>query len=272
VDAEHAPEERLVVAVVLITPWCAAGALLAPSWEWSPKLESCLRQKMLALLASATPSLSLSHAESRVGCEARRSFCAALSSPNARAFELALLLAAEERPCEDVAVISNEVEVTISALAEKARSRLQLESLVGGDPNDPKCIAAAASRVLFGSGGAGAALFHIPRGERRAGPATAARDSPSRPFLSPWAGADEDDDEAFFSGSSQADYYDPRNSYLDAVLELVLTLTLSLTLTLTLTLTLAPTLTLTLTLALALALALTRNPRCSSGDRASPSR
>ena len=139
---------------------------------------------MLALLASATPSLSLSHAESRVGCEARRSFCAALSSPNARAFELALLLAAEERPSEDVAAISDEVEVTISALAEKARSRLQLESLVGGDPKDPKCISSAASRVLFGSGGAG-----------------------------------EDDDEAFFSGSSQADYYDPRNSYLDAVLE-----------------------------------------------------
>ena len=151
--------------------------ILAPSWEWSPK-EGLLGLKMLALLASATPSLSLSHAESRVGCEARRSFCAALSSPNARAFELALLLAAEERPCEDVAVISNEVEVTISALAEKARSRLQLESLVGGDPNDPKCIAAAASRVLFGSGGAGAALFYIPRGERRAEPATAARDSP----------------------------------------------------------------------------------------------
>ena len=95
---------------------------------------------MLALLASATPSLSLSHAESRVGCEARRSFCAALSSPNARAFELALLLAAEERPSEDVAAISDEVEVTISALAEKARSRLQLESLVGGDPKDPKSV------------------------------------------------------------------------------------------------------------------------------------
>ena len=140
--------------------------------------------KMLALLASATPSLSLSHAESRVGCEARRSFCAAVSSPSARAFELALLLAAEERPSEDVAAISSEVDVIVNALAEKARSRLQLETLVGGDPKDPKCIAAATSRVLFGSEGAG-----------------------------------EDDDEAFFSGSSQADYYDPRNSYLDAVLE-----------------------------------------------------
>ena len=139
---------------------------------------------MLALLASATPSLSLSHAESRVGCEARRSFCAAVSSPSARAFELALLLAAEERPSEDVADISSEVDVIVNALAEKARSRLQLETLVGGDPKDPQCIAAATSRVLFGSEGAG-----------------------------------EDDDEAFFSGSSQADYYDPRNSYLDAVLE-----------------------------------------------------
>ena len=157
---------------------------LAPSWDRGRRASERAAHKMLALLASATPSLSLSHAESRVGCEARRSFCAALSSPNARAFELALLLAAEERPSEDVAAISDEVEVTISALAEKARSRLQLESLVGGDPKDPKCIASAASRVLFGSGGAG-----------------------------------EDDDEAFFSGSSQADYYDPRNSYLDAVLE-----------------------------------------------------
>ena len=162
---------------------CAAGFPRAELGQRSPSTSS-LGHTMLALLASATPSLSLSHAESRVGCEARRSFCAALSSPNARAFELALLLAAEERPSEDVAAISDEVEVTISALAEKARSRLQLESLVGGDPKDPKCISSAASRVLFGSGGAG-----------------------------------EDDDEAFFSGSSQADYYDPRNSYLDAVLE-----------------------------------------------------
>ena len=150
---------------------------------WARRSARC-PGKMLALLASATPSLSLSHAESRVGCEARRSFCAAVSSPSARAFELALLLAAEERPSEDVADISSEVDVIVNALAEKARSRLQLETLVGGDPKDPQCIAAATSRVLFGSEGAG-----------------------------------EDDDEAFFSGSSQADYYDPRNSYLDAVLE-----------------------------------------------------
>ena len=138
---------------------------------------------MLALL-SATPSLSLSHAESRVGSEARSRFCAAVSSPSAKAFELALLLAAEERPSEDVASISGEIDATVNALAEKARSRLQLQTLVGGDPEDPQCIAAATSRVLFGSEGAG-----------------------------------DDDDEAFFSGSSQADYYDPRNSYLDHVLE-----------------------------------------------------
>ena len=167
-------------------PWIVALQVCDRRIElavWARRSARC-PGKMLALLASATPSLSLSHAESRVGCEARRSFCAAVSSPSARAFELALLLAAEERPSEDVADISSEVDVIVNALAEKARSRLQLETLVGGDPKDPQCIAAATSRVLFGSEGAG-----------------------------------EDDDEAFFSGSSQADYYDPRNSYLDAVLE-----------------------------------------------------
>jgi hypothetical protein len=163
------------------THYCLDSYMITPSKTARGKFAIA---EMFALFSSATPSLSLSHAESRVGCEARRSFCAAVSSPSARAFELALLLAAEERPSEDVAAISSEVDVILSALAEKAHSRLQLESLVGGDPKDPKCIAAATSRVLFGSEGAG-----------------------------------EDDDEAFFSGSSQADYYDPRNSYLDAVLK-----------------------------------------------------
>ena len=68
---------------------------------------------MLAILASVTPSLSLSHAESRVGSEARSRFCAAVSSPSAKAFELALLMAAEERPTEDVASISCEVDAIV---------------------------------------------------------------------------------------------------------------------------------------------------------------
>ena len=92
---------------------------------------------MLVILASVTPSLSLSHAESRVGSEARSRFCAAVSSPSAKAFELALLMAAEERPTEDVASISCEVDAIVNALADKARSRLQLQTLVGGDPEDP---------------------------------------------------------------------------------------------------------------------------------------
>ena len=93
-------------------------------------------------------------------------------------FELALLLAVEERPSEDVASISSEID------AEQAPASNTLVTRRRGDPEDPQCIAAAISRVLFGSEGAG-----------------------------------DDHDEAFFSGSSQADYYDPRNSYLDHVLE-----------------------------------------------------
>ena len=138
---------------------------------------------MLALLATACPSFSLGQAKTRFGSDARSQFAAALPSSD-RAFELAVLLAAEERPEDCVASISEEIDAGISTLVEKCQARISLAAIVGGDPKNPKSIATAVSRVLFGSGA-----------------------------------PDDAGEEAFFRGSSQTDYYDPRNSYLDCVLE-----------------------------------------------------
>ena len=72
---------------------------------------------MLALFVTACPSFSLGQAKSRFGSDARSQFAAALPSCG-RAFELAVLLAAEERPEDCVASISEEIDAGIRGFLE----------------------------------------------------------------------------------------------------------------------------------------------------------
>ena len=103
----------------------------------------------------------------------------------------ALLLAAEEHAQDEVEPIIKGVDSSVAALTESARGRLRLAALIGEDADDPRAVATAVSTTLFGSGSA-------PDDHYTSSDGTAT---------------------AFFAGSAQADYYDPRNSFMDVVLE-----------------------------------------------------
>ena len=122
-------------------------------------------------------------AEARWASSARSRLATALKSPDAKAYDLAVLLAAEERFADDVDVFVDRVDSYIASLTEAASSRLRLGALIGGDPSEPGAIAQAVSTTLFGSG------------------------------------APDDCETPFFAGSAQASYHDPANSFLDSVLE-----------------------------------------------------
>ena len=100
---------------------------------------------------------------------------------------LACCLAAEETPeqADAMHVIAANVASQVSDLSEAARKRLQLASMLGGD-SDAASTAVAVSTTLFGSSGPGS--------------------------------QDDEGSSGFFKGSEAADYYDPRNSFLDCVL------------------------------------------------------
>ena len=95
---------------------------------------------------------------------------------------LAVLIAAEERHKEDVGEIRESIDQSIAEFAERSSTRVRLAELVGSAA-DEHAVAAAVGATLFGSG------------------------------------APDDDGSAFFAGSSEADYYDPANSFVDAVLQ-----------------------------------------------------
>ena len=125
----------------------------------------------------------LAEARLRSASTGRKMLAAALGAPTApREIELAALLAAEERPTEEAASIIAEIDAQIDGLAEAAQARLRLSAMLSGDAGNPETIATAVSTTLFGSS------------------------------------APDDANEAYFQGSEQASYYDPRNSFLDCVL------------------------------------------------------
>ena len=98
---------------------------------------------------------------------------------------LAVLIAAEERHKEDVGEIRESIDQSIAEFAERSSTRVRLAELVGSAA-DEHAVAAAVGATLFGSG------------------------------------APDDDGSAFFAGSSEADYYDPANSFFDVVLQRIL--------------------------------------------------
>lgn len=158
--------------------------------------KSLCRARRLMLLAAVTAAcLSLAQdptfllraaAQTRTSSAARERWQTLIASPDVSEFDLAVCIAAEESADQDVDAIVANVEERIAALAETARVRLTLATLVGSD-NDPRAIATAVSTTLFGS------------------------DAPDD--------SSGDAVEAFFAGSTDNDYYDQQNSYLDAVLE-----------------------------------------------------
>lgn len=128
-------------------------------------------------------AVSILSAELRSASEARQKLTTALAAPEpVRAFDLAVLVAAEERHEEDVGEIRESIDQSIAELAERSSTRVRLAELVGSAA-DGHAVAAAVGATLFGSG------------------------------------APDDDGSAFFAGSSEADYYDPANSFVDAVLQ-----------------------------------------------------
>ena len=99
---------------------------------------------------------------------------------------LACCLAAEEKPAQDATgSIFLSTSLQVSALAEAAKQRIQLASMLGGESDDA-ATAVAVSTTLFGSSGPGS--------------------------------QDDADTAGFFSGNA-ADYYDPQNSFIDCVIE-----------------------------------------------------
>lgn len=122
-------------------------------------------------------------ASARTTSNARARLQKALTSGESRAFDLAVLLAAEEHSDDKIDGILTDVETRMESLTESARVRLRLARLIGAE-GDERSIATAVSRTLFGS-----------------------------------SAPDDDRSDAYFAGAGQISYYDPRNSFLDCVLE-----------------------------------------------------
>ena len=100
---------------------------------------------------------------------------------------LACCIAAEETAVqpEALTLISSSIGSQLDDLAQAARDRLRLSSMLlgAGESSSPMATATAVSTTLFGSPGS----------------------------------LDDEGSEGFFKGTEQADYYDPRNSYVDCV-------------------------------------------------------
>tara|TARA_B110001452_G_scaffold2233_1_gene1936 strand:+ start:2477 stop:3610 length:1134 start_codon:yes stop_codon:yes gene_type:complete len=142
---------------------------------------------------------ALEDARARAASSGRKTLANTLQQAEPRELELAALLAAEERPLEPASSVLNDVDRQIETLVDAVSRRLRLAALLdrsgssdGEEPeqakkprtvDDPRTVATAVSRHLFGSGSAA-----------------------------------DDAEEAFFQGNVDS-YYDPDNSFLDRVLE-----------------------------------------------------
>jgi hypothetical protein len=145
------------------------------------------------LLASALgPTLQLREAQARYASAARAAFARTASPEVARRpWDLAVLIAAEERHSQSPEAIRAEVDAQLDRLAEAADARLKFARLLPGGAAaaskarpSAQVVATAVSTTLFGARGA----------------------------------LDNADVEGFFRGNS-VKYYDPRNSYADCVFE-----------------------------------------------------
>ena len=97
-------------------------------------------------------AVSILSAELRSASEARQKLTTALTAPEpVRAFDLAVLVVAEERHEEDVGEIRESIDQSIAGLAERSSTRVRLAELVGSAA-DEHAVAAAVGATLFGSG------------------------------------------------------------------------------------------------------------------------
>ena len=124
-------------------------------------------------------------AEARVTSSARTQLLSALTADQPKAFDLAVLLAAEEHADSTTSMdaIISDVDARMEALTESASVRLRLDALMGTE-SDPRAIATAVSTTLFGS-----------------------------------SAPDDSSAVAYFAGTGDLSYYDPKNSFMDCVLE-----------------------------------------------------
>jgi regulator of sirC expression with transglutaminase-like and TPR domain len=139
-----------------------------------------------AAIGALSSSTALLDAQRRHNSNAREAFKSAVQARIDSPLELASLIAAEEHHSD---ALPRDVATRISAGIDQAcalaSKRIALSKLVGHDVG-PEQIANAVSKSLFGSG-AGA--------------------------------ADDVTEESFFRGGEGPDYYDPRNSFIDEVLD-----------------------------------------------------
>ena len=155
-----------------------------------------LSVSLLCLALNTSPDLL--EAQRRHASNARAAFSAAVQDPILKdplhnPLELAALIAAEERAADCMVMprhilerISSDIEQSVAPAAK----RVSLSRMVGSEVGS-ESIAVAVSSALFGNSGA-----------------------PDDVQVS-----EEDERGFFFSGSLSVDYYDPRNSFLDSVLE-----------------------------------------------------
>ena len=125
----------------------------------------------------------LDAARLRTNSAAREAFAAEVALPKPDSLRLLVAIAAEEHPEIPVIACTERVRCALDDLTARATTRARLESLVGGTEADAAAVARAVAAAMYG-------------------------DNDQSPG---------DDEHAFFSGNA-ADYYDPRNSFLDEVL------------------------------------------------------
>lgn len=134
------------------------------------------------LAARSNPFLDA--ARLRTQSEARELFAEEVARDAPDSLRLTVAIAAEERPEESATATVEKVEGALEELTARATTRVRLEGMLSGRPADGAAVARAVAAAMYG-------------------------DNDQSPG---------DDTASFFAGNAE-DYYDPRNSFVDEVLE-----------------------------------------------------
>ena len=148
-------------------------------------LHLCMLAVQLTLVCALSANAALLDARARTASAARTEFAGALKRKGSTALDLAALLAAEEwHATQEPEDVAKEVEAGTKALAQLVETRMSLRRRLGmtGEASARE-VCTAVSSTLFGAGG-----------------------------------LDDQQSPGLFSGNVE-NYYDPRNSMIDQVLE-----------------------------------------------------
>mmetsp|Transcript_7202 Transcript_7202/g.21134 ORF Transcript_7202/g.21134 Transcript_7202/m.21134 type:complete len:320 (+) Transcript_7202:237-1196(+) len=139
-----------------------------------------------ALVVAAAQALTLlESARLRTGCEARAAFAAEVAAERPDNLRVAIAVAAEERPEDRLDATASRVDAGIDDICARASARASLEGMLGNAGGGSRAVARAVGAAMYGAAG-----------------------------LPDETGTDV----SYFSGDSDG-YYDPRNSFVDKVVE-----------------------------------------------------